>query len=279
MGKKNKIKPVIQDEPRQFQSRENLEGFSLVIGDNSSSGDHRNIKVENFTISAYKKKLFDNISVNLSYGKHYGLIAPNGKGKSTLLNHIVKRILPINSDLDMLLVEQEAKASDKSILQYVLDANEKKVTLQKQIEILEVQMEFSNDENILEEYNNLKAANSQFKMLPPNIWSQVGPSNVPLESSGRKRGIGRLNTIAFHPTDANIIYVGAPAGGFWKSVNAGQTWQTSTDFLTNLGVSDIAINPSNPNEIFIITGDRDAGDTYSYGLMKSSDGGLTFNPT
>jgi len=134
-------------------------------------------------------------------------------------------------------------------------------------------------ELLLEEYNNLQQANNQFKMLPPNIWSQVGPSNVPLESSGRKRGIGRLNTIAFHPTDANIIYVGAPAGGFWKSENGGQTWQTSTDFLANLGVSDIAINPTNPNEIFIITGDRDAGDTYSYGLMKSSDGGLTFNTT
>ena len=32
----------------------------------------------------------------------------------------------------------------------------------------------------------------------------------------------------------------------------------------------------NPDEIFIITGDRDGGDTYSYGLMKSNDGGNTF---
>ena len=66
-------------------------------------------------------------------------------------------------------------------------------------------------EILLEEYNNARNANNKFKMLPPNIWSQVGPSNVPLESSGRKRGIGRLNTIAFHPTDPNTIYVGAPA--------------------------------------------------------------------
>ena len=49
--------------------------------------------------------------------------------------------------------------------------------------------------------------------------------------------------------------------------------------MNNLGVSDIAINPSNPDEIFIITGDRDGGDTYSYGLMKSNDGGNTFNTT
>ena len=121
--------------------------------------------------------------------------------------------------------------------------------------------------------------NNAFNMTPPNIWSQIGPDNVPLESSGRKRGIGRVNTIAFHPTNPNIIYIGAPAGGFWKSINGGQTWETTTDFLTNLGVSDIAINPNNPDEIYIITGDRDGGDTYSYGLMKSLDGGASFTTT
>ena len=134
-------------------------------------------------------------------------------------------------------------------------------------------------ELLLEEYNKLQATNNQFNMLPPNVWQQVGPSNVPLESSGRKRGIGRVNTIAFHPTDANTIYVGAPAGGFWKSVNGGQTWQTSTDFLANLGVSDIAIHPTNPDTIYIITGDRDGGDTYAYGLLKSYDGGTSWQMT
>jgi len=134
-------------------------------------------------------------------------------------------------------------------------------------------------ELLLEEYNNLQEANNQFNVLPPNVWTQVGPSNVPLQSDGSKRGIGRVNTIAFHPTDANTIYVGAPAGGFWKSVNGGQTWQTSTDFLANLGVSDIVIHPTNPDTIYIITGDRDGGDTYAYGLLKSFDGGTTWQTT
>ena len=112
-------------------------------------------------------------------------------------------------------------------------------------------------EIIFEEYNNLQESNNQFVILPPNDWEQVGPDNVPLVSSGTKRGIGRVNTVAFHPTDPNIIFIGSPAGGFWKSLNNGQTWLTTTDFLSNLGVSDIAINPTDPNEIYIITGDRD----------------------
>ena len=131
-------------------------------------------------------------------------------------------------------------------------------------------------EILYEEY--LRLQNNSIP-ISSNIWTQVGPDNVPIQGNGDKRGIGRVNTIAFHPTDPNKIYVGAPAGGFWKSNDGGQTWSTSTDFLNNLGVSDIALNPINPNEIFIITGDRDGGDTYSYGLMKSNDGGNTFITT
>ena len=131
-------------------------------------------------------------------------------------------------------------------------------------------------EILFEEYNKLE---NQSPAMPSGVWTQVGPDDVPLVSSGSKRGIGRVNSIAFHPNDPDIIYVGAPAGGFWKSTDHGQTWATTTDFLTNLGVSDIAINPSNPDHIYIVTGDRDAGDTYSYGLMKSIDGGMTFNLT
>jgi hypothetical protein len=132
---------------------------------------------------------------------------------------------------------------------------------------------------LFEEYNKLNVLNNEFKMLPTNSWSQVGPDDVPLQSNGSKRGIGRVNSVAFHPSDPNTIYIGAPAGGLWKSVDSGLSWTTTTDFLTNLGVSDIAINPSNPNEVFIITGDRDGGDTYSYGLMKSNDAGASFNTT
>ena len=132
--------------------------------------------------------------------------------------------------------------------------------------------------NILFEESR-KLESNNFRMMPPNIWTQIGPNNVPLEGSGRKRGIGRLNTIVFHPTDSDILYVGAPAGGFWKSMNGGQTWTTSTDFLTNLGVSDIAIHPFNPDTIFIVTGDRDGGDTYSYGVMRSFDGGSSWQTT
>jgi len=105
-------------------------------------------------------------------------------------------------------------------------------------------------------------------------WNIVGPFN-----GNYLNGIGRVNVIAFHPTQANTLFAGAPAGGLWKSTDDGLTWSTNTDLLPNLGVSAILIDPTNPLIMYIGTGDRDAGDTYSLGVMKSTDGGLTWNPT
>lgn len=105
-------------------------------------------------------------------------------------------------------------------------------------------------------------------------WSLVGPVN-----GNAIQGIGRVNAIAFHPIDTNTVYIGAPAGGLWKSIDGGITWTTNTDMLPNLGVSAIAIDPQHPDTMYIGTGDRDAGDTYAIGVLKSTDGGQTWNTT
>lgn len=105
-------------------------------------------------------------------------------------------------------------------------------------------------------------------------WRLVGPSQTPVNG-----GNGRLNCVAFHPTDANIIYVGAPAGGIWKTINGGVSWTTTTDFLDCIGISDIVINPLNPQTMYMATGDKNGGDTYSLGVMKSYDAGNTWFPT
>ena len=105
-------------------------------------------------------------------------------------------------------------------------------------------------------------------------WRPAGPFDAP---SGD--GIGRINNVAFHPNHNDTIYAGAPAGGLWVSYDDGQTWQTFTDELTNIGVSDLAIDPRHPDTMYLATGDRDAADTYSFGLMKSTDGGLNWSPT
>ncbi|MCX6304113.1 MAG: GEVED domain-containing protein [Bacteroidetes bacterium] len=117
-------------------------------------------------------------------------------------------------------------------------------------------------------------------------WTSAGPT----ESPGGYAGLGRINSVAFHPTDNNIIYTGAASGGLWKTTDGGSTWSVLNDNLAVLGVSDICINTGSPNIIYIATGDKDGGsvwslgggqarDNNSIGIMKSTDGGATWNTT
>lgn len=114
--------------------------------------------------------------------------------------------------------------------------------------------------------------------LPVSNWQAVGPfthTNTGSWSSGQ----GRVNIVHVDPSNANTIYLGAPAGGIWKSTNNGTAWTPLTDELPQIGVSGIAVDYSNSNIIYIATGDKDAGDSYSVGVYKSTDGGSTWNAT
>jgi PKD repeat protein len=109
-------------------------------------------------------------------------------------------------------------------------------------------------------------------------WQEMGPlSNLPINGTGQPNGMGRVNCVAFHPSDPNTIYVGAPAGGIWKSTDYGLSWTPLNATLARLGVSSIVVHPTNPNTIFIGTGDRDGGDAPGLGVYRSTDGGLTWN--
>lgn len=106
-------------------------------------------------------------------------------------------------------------------------------------------------------------------------WTEIGPETSP----GGYSGLGRLNCVRINPLDPTAIWVGAAAGGLWKSMNGGVTWSTTTDELPSLGVTDIAFDPLNPSIIYIATGDGDASDDYSVGVMKSTDAGSTWLAT
>ncbi len=107
-------------------------------------------------------------------------------------------------------------------------------------------------------------------------WTSMGPSTT----NGGYAGLGRLNCIAFHPTDDNTIYVGAAAGGIWKSSNGGGSWNPLSDNNAVLGISDIVVLDNGSTEIiYIATGDKNAGDNYSVGVLKSTDGGISWNVT
>lgn len=109
-------------------------------------------------------------------------------------------------------------------------------------------------------------------------WDFIGSTNY-VTGAGKSGGVGRVNCIAFHPTNANIIYLGTPAGGLWRTTDSGATWNCLTDGMPSIGVSGIAIQPSNPNIIYILSGDGDAGNTTSIGVLKTTDAGINWQQT
>jgi len=107
-------------------------------------------------------------------------------------------------------------------------------------------------------------------------WEQLGPILAGATTRDDIPGIGRINAIEFHPTDPLTVYVGAPAGGLWKTTDGGAWWVSLTDDLPTLGVSAIIVDPTNPDIIYIGTGDRDSADAPGLGVWKSTDGGETW---
>jgi photosystem II stability/assembly factor-like uncharacterized protein len=96
---------------------------------------------------------------------------------------------------------------------------------------------------------------------------------------GYNPGLGRVNCIEFHPTNTQTFWVGIPSGGLWRTTNHGATWIPLTDGLPSIGISGIVVDPSNTNIIYILTGDGDGGDTKTIGVLKSLNGGQTWNTT
>jgi hypothetical protein len=107
-------------------------------------------------------------------------------------------------------------------------------------------------------------------------WQFAGPDKF---TGTGNNGVGRINVVTFHPTDSNTFWIGSAGGGAWKTSNGGLNWTIISNYLPVLGVSDIDFNPINPNTVYMCTGDRDAKDNFSVGVLKSYDGGTTWDTT
>jgi len=90
------------------------------------------IKIDKFSIAAKGKDLFRDASLTIAQGRRYGLVGPNGHGKTTLLRHIGTRSLQIPPNIDVLYCEQEVVATDDSAIQTVLMADVKRTELLKE---------------------------------------------------------------------------------------------------------------------------------------------------
>lgn len=114
------------------------------------------IKIENFTISAKGNDLFVNANLLIANGRRYGLVGPNGHGKTTLLRHIATRAFAIPPNIDVLLCEQEVVADDNTAVETILNADVKRTKLMNHCKELETKAE-SGDLSVQDELNDVYA--------------------------------------------------------------------------------------------------------------------------
>lgn len=123
-------------------------------------------------------------------------------------------------------------------------------------------------------------------------WYPVGPNVLPNNLTGyMENGIGRVNCVAFHPTNTSTYFVGVAQGGLWKTTNGGASYTPLTDNLPINRISDICIDPNNTNTMYVSVCDyayigiglylngRKRHTHYGLGIYKTTNGGSSWTPT
>jgi photosystem II stability/assembly factor-like uncharacterized protein len=105
-------------------------------------------------------------------------------------------------------------------------------------------------------------------LLAGLVWRNIGPF----------RG-GRIAAVSGAVGQPGVFYVGTPAGGVWKTTSAGETWYPIFDAIKDVSsIGAVAVAPSDPNVIYVGTGDIITGGAINEGngVYKSTDAGKTW---
>jgi photosystem II stability/assembly factor-like uncharacterized protein len=116
----------------------------------------------------------------------------------------------------------------------------------------------------------------------PPVWTEIGPAPIPNGQTVTTTTAvsGRVISIAVHPTNPDIVYVGTASGGLYRSTNGGTTWTTMMDSAASLAIGSLAIAPSQPDTLYVGTGEQSfsADSFFGVGLYRITNAS-TASPT
>jgi photosystem II stability/assembly factor-like uncharacterized protein len=116
-------------------------------------------------------------------------------------------------------------------------------------------------------------------LLPMNLLSQVVGDNIlnaaKYRSIGSTRHGGRFVDFAVDEKNPSVFYAALASGGLWKTTNNGLTFEPVFDNQGVICIGDVAIDPNNPDVIWVGSGEANSSRTsyYGDGIYKSVDGG------
>jgi photosystem II stability/assembly factor-like uncharacterized protein len=99
---------------------------------------------------------------------------------------------------------------------------------------------------------------------PGGGWLSLGPGNIG----------GRTRSIVVHPKNANVLWAGSVGGGVWRTDDGGQSWEPVDDFMANLAVTTMVMDPADPNVIYAGTGEgfSNIDALRGAGIFRTTDG-------
>src|SRR5215210_8044518 len=71
-------------------------------------------------------------------------------------------------------------------------------------------------------------------------WTWTGSGNVG----------GRIRSLVTHPTNSQTMWIGSVGGDIWKTTDGGASWKALDDFMANLAVSTMVVDPTNSNTLY-----------------------------
>jgi photosystem II stability/assembly factor-like uncharacterized protein len=103
-------------------------------------------------------------------------------------------------------------------------------------------------------------------------------AGLKLRSIGPATHSGRVGAIAVHPRSKSTWYIAAASGGVWKTMNAGTSWTPVFDNEASYSIGALAIDPKNPNVVWVGTGENNSQRSVAYGdgVYRSDDGGKSW---
>jgi hypothetical protein len=95
-------------------------------------------------------------------------------------------------------------------------------------------------------------------------WTALGPGNIG----------GRTRSIVVHPRDSKVLWAGSVGGGVWRTGDTGASWTPVDDFMANLAVTAMVMDPTNPDVIYAGTGEGffNVDALRGAGIFRTTDG-------
>ncbi|MGE5244973.1 MAG: WD40/YVTN/BNR-like repeat-containing protein [Betaproteobacteria bacterium] len=114
----------------------------------------------------------------------------------------------------------------------------------------------------------LRAQSFDESLLAHFAWRSVGPAGAG----------GRVTDVAVAGTGPQRIYVAFATGGVWKSSSEGTAWEPIFDHEGVSSIGDLAVDPANPDTVWVGTGEVNPRNSVSWGdgVYKTTDAGRTW---